>query len=160
MVEIREARIDDAEKKGYVHYKTWQETYTGLIDQEYMDKLTVEKCVDFARRYLYNTLLAVEDNEIVGFACYGKCRDEEKEDYGEIMALYILKSHQRKGIGKMLMGECQKKLPGCKKFCVWVLKSNINAIKFYEKQGFVFSGKEKEIVLGSPVKVIRMDKEV
>lgn len=100
MIVIREATIDDVDKKGYVHYQTWQETYTGIINQEYMDKMTVEKCIDIARKYPDNTLAAVMDNELIGFACYGQCRDEGMEDYGEIMAIYILQSQQRQGIGK------------------------------------------------------------
>ena len=28
--------------KGYVHWKSWQETYTGLIDQHYLNTRTLD----------------------------------------------------------------------------------------------------------------------
>jgi len=39
---------------------------------------------------------------------------------------------------------------------VWVLEGNERAIRFYERSGFQGDGKEKEIMLGSPRKEIRM----
>jgi len=35
----------DAEIKGkaYVHWKSWQEAYPGMVAQSYLDKLTLEK---------------------------------------------------------------------------------------------------------------------
>ena len=36
----------DAEIKGkaYVHWKSWQEAYSGIVDQRYLDSLTLDKC--------------------------------------------------------------------------------------------------------------------
>lgn len=42
---------------------------------------------------------------------------------------------------------------------VWVLKDNIRAIKFYEKCGFRFDGREEELTLGTPIVEVRMIKE-
>lgn len=43
-----EAEMDG---KGYVHWKSWQETYTGLIDQEYLtNHQTLEKSLLTAHR--------------------------------------------------------------------------------------------------------------
>jgi len=42
---------------------------------------------------------------------------------------------------------------------VWVLKDNIRAIKFYEKCGFRFDGREEELALGTPIVEVRMIKE-
>ena len=35
----------DAEIKGkaYVHWKSWQEAYSGIVDQRYLDSLTLDK---------------------------------------------------------------------------------------------------------------------
>jgi RimJ/RimL family protein N-acetyltransferase len=43
---------------------------------------------------------------------------------------------------------------------VWVLEGNERAIRFYERCGFQGDGKEKEIMLGSPRKEIRMILEI
>ena len=42
---------------------------------------------------------------------------------------------------------------------VWVLKDNIRAIKFYEKCGFRFDGREEELTLGTPIVEVRMIKD-
>lgn len=46
---------DEINGKGYVHYKSWHETYTGLVDTAYMDRLTLEKCTDNAHKWPDNT---------------------------------------------------------------------------------------------------------
>jgi ribosomal protein S18 acetylase RimI-like enzyme len=156
LIVIRTATIDDAEQKGRVHYKTWKETYTGLMNSTYLDNMNVEKCINIARKYPENTLVADINNEIVGFACYGQCRDNGMEEYGEIIAVYVLKDYQKQGIGKMLMEACIKKLNCYDKICLWVLNTNHNAISFYKKLGFQFNGDEKHEILVTPIIELRM----
>ncbi len=153
---IRDAELKDAEGKGYVHYISWQETYTGLMNQEYLDKMSVEKCVNIAKKYPENTLISEVDGTIVGFACYNKSRDTSFENYGEVIAIYVLKEYHKKGIGKMLMDACIKKLSRYKGIVLWVLDSNKNAIIFYEKYGFSFDGGKKEEILITPITELRM----
>ena len=155
---IRDYKIEDAEVKAYVHYKSWQETYTGLMNQEYLNKMSVEKCVDMAKKYdnPENTLIAEIDGKVAGFACYNKCRAIELENYGEIVAIYVLKEYHKKGIGKMLMDECLKRLSKYNGVVLWVLDNNKNTINFYKKYGFLFDGVKKEAVLVTPITELRM----
>jgi len=67
-----------------------------------------------------------------------------------------LKEYHKKGIGKMLMDACIKKLSGYKGIVIWVLDSNMNAINFYEKYGFTFDGCKKEEILITPITELRM----
>jgi len=39
---IRKATLDDSHQIGYVHYKSWLETYRGIVDDVYLDNLSVE----------------------------------------------------------------------------------------------------------------------
>jgi ribosomal protein S18 acetylase RimI-like enzyme len=153
---IRKATVDDAEGKGYVHYQSWIETYTGLFPDEVMQRLSLEKSIDNARKYPENTYVAVVDNNIVGFSCYLESRDEDLEDTGEIMAIYILKEYQGFGIGKKLMEVCYKELSQYSKLSLWVLGSNKKSVGFYERQGFVADGKTKML---HGKEVIRMVKD-
>ena len=59
----------DAEVRGkaYVHWKCWQETYPGLVSQEYLDKLTLAKCKELAFRWRDDLLVAKEGDRVVGF---------------------------------------------------------------------------------------------
>ena len=156
---VRDAKLNDAEGRGYVHYKSWQETYTGLINQEYLDKISIEKRIEAAKSNASNTVIAEVDGNIVGFACYHQCKFTGFEEYGEISAIYVLKKYHKNGIGKMLMDSCIKKLSSYKGVVLWVLDTNINAIDFYRKYGFSFDGGKKDQILITPITELRMVKE-
>ncbi len=111
-----------------------------------------------ARRFPENTLVARDGERVVGFACAGASRDAEGE--GEVYAIYVLEEYQRRGVGYALMREALALIEGCRVVCVWVLKDNHKAIRFYERVGFRPDGTEQEITLGTPVKVIRMTLEM
>ena len=56
--------------KAYVHYTAWEETYTGLLPPEYLAKRSLAMCEETARAFPENTLVALEDGRVVGFAAY------------------------------------------------------------------------------------------
>jgi ribosomal protein S18 acetylase RimI-like enzyme len=155
-VTIRKADINDAEGKGYVHYHSWNEAYTGLINQEYLDSRSLERCIEQAKEYPQNTYVAIVDDKIVGFSCYLEYRGDDLEDSGEINAIYLLKDYYGLGIGKKLMEACFKGLKQYSKIALWVLKSNSHAINFYEHLGFLKDDKEKEIKIGNNSKLIEV----
>lgn len=148
---------NDAEIKGkaYVHWKTWQEAYLGIVDQGYLDALTLEKCERNAYRWPESTLVAKDGERVIGFSAYGKYRDDELPDTGEIFAIYVLSEYYGQDIGRKLMQAGLERLD-FPKVAVWVLKENVRAIRFYEKCGFHFDGGEEEITLGSPITALRM----
>ena len=140
--------------KAYVHWKAWQDAYSGLIDQAYLDNLTIEKCTDIAFRWPDNLLIAKENDKVIGFVGYGICGDEPFT--GEIFSIYILKEYYDKKIGYALMCAALEKLSDYRKIYVWVLEGNRRAIKFYERCGFQFDGTKKQITLGTTNTEIRM----
>jgi ribosomal protein S18 acetylase RimI-like enzyme len=154
---IRKAAVEDAEGKGYVHYQSWIETYTGLFPDEVMARLSLEKNIQLAKDYPENTYVAIVDNKIIGFSCYLESRDDDLEDTGEIVAIYILKEYQGLGIGKQLMEVCYKELSKYSKLSLWVLGCNKKSIGFYERQGFIADEKAKML---HGKEVIRMIKGV
>lgn len=146
----------EIEGKGYVHYKSWLETYTGLIDQTYLDSMTVEKSVAIAYRWRDDDMFVAKDgDDVVGFVCYGKCRDEDLQGAGEIYAIYVLKEYYGTGVGKALMDAALGELD-CQRIAVWVLRGNARAIRFYRKCGFVFDGVSKPLKLGTENVELRM----
>lgn len=147
---------DEIRGKGHVHYKAWQEAYPGLIDQSYLDKMSEQKCEEIAYRWLDNILVAKDGDRVVGFAGYGKCRNDDLVDAGEVFAIYVLAEYYGKGVGKALMDEALNLLKGYKQVAVWVLEGNERAIRFYEKCGFRSDGKTETITLGTPVTELRM----
>ena len=134
----------DAEVKGkaYVHWKCWQETYPGLVSQEYLDKFTLEKSEEKAFQWRDNILVAKEGERVVGFAGYG-AHGPEDPDTGEVFALYVLPEFHGTGMGQRLMDAALDKLSAFPRLCLWAVKGNGRAIRFYEKNGFHLTGKEK-----------------
>ena len=150
---IRPLTPKDADGKGYVHWKSWQETYQGLVDAGYLSRLTPEKCQEIARRRPENTLVAVLDGRIVGFSCYGA---SDCPNCGEVIALYVLREAQGLGIGRRLMDAALSALEDSPTVFLWVLKGNRSAIGFYEHYGFRPEGTAREIRLGAPCTELRM----
>ena len=142
--------------KAYVHWKAWQDTYSGLIDQTYLDNLTIEKCTEMAFRWPDNLLVAKENDEVVGFVGYGAHRDDSLPETGEVFSLYILKEYYDKKIGYALMCAALEKLSEYRRIAVWVLEGNQRAIRFYERCGFQFDGTRKQVKLGTVNTEIRM----
>lgn len=138
---IREARIEDAYQKGFVHYTSWMETYDGLMPKEYLNRLKLETFIMIAEKYPENTLVVEVNGKIVGFAGYL----EDASDFAsikpasEIMALYVLKDYQKKGIGYKLIKEALNRLTK-NNIVLFVLEGNTKAINFYKKLGFNFTG--------------------
>ena len=148
----------DSEIKGkaYVHWKSWQEAYPGIVAQSYLDKLTLEKCESIAYKGLDNILVAKDDDQVVGFVGFGKYRNDELPSAGEVFSLYVLSAYYGRGIGYRLMQEALKRLTDYPQVAVWVLKDNQRAIHFYERCGYRFDGREETILLDTPVTEVRM----
>lgn len=156
MITIKKLETDDEIRgKGYVHYKAWQQAYTGLVDQSCLDKMSVEKCVEIAYKWPDNLLVAKDGECVVGFVGYGDCRNDDMKDAGEVFAIYVLAEYYGKGVGRALMDAALDLLPQ-DRVAVWVLQGNKRAIRFYEKCGFRSDGKSDTKILGSPITEIRM----
>lgn len=147
---------EDIDGKAYVHWKSWHETYSELVDMEYMKTITLEKCEKMAHQRTDNIIVAKDNDKVIGFVRYGVYREDTLPEYGEVYAIYVLRDYHDKKVGYALMNAAFEKLAEYKKIAVWVLKGNDRAIKFYERYGFRFDGTEKEIELGTPNTELRM----
>ena len=155
-IEIKKMESDEEIRgKAYVHWKSWQDAYKGIVAQDYLDGLTIEKCEDIAFKFPENTFIAKDEDKVVGFAAYGKYRNDELTDAGEIYAIYVLKDYYGTGVGQSLMQACLRKLD-YPMIALWVLNDNSRAISFYEKFGFQLDGREEEINLCGSIKEVRM----
>ena len=145
---------DEIRGKAYVHWKSWQESYRGMVDDGYLDRMTLAQTVERAFLWRDNIFVARDGERVVGFVGYGAARGEEGA--GEVFAIYVLEEYQHQGVGYALMRQALDELAGCRIVYVWLLKDNGKARRFYERVGFRADGAEKEITLGTPVKGIRM----
>ena len=132
---------EEIKGKAFVHWQVWHEAYSGLVSQEYLDTLTLDKCETIAFHWRDNLIVAMENNRVIGFVGYGD-RGDEAPDTGEIFALYVLSDYYGTGVGSNLMKAGLKQLAEYPEVCLWVLKENKRAIRFYEKCGFVPADEE------------------
>ena len=90
------------------------------------------------------TMLAESDGEVVGFASFGRCRDEDisQGTVGEVIAIYVHLAAWGRGVGTALLREALDRLQsdGFAEVSLWVIEGNRQAIEFYERFGFVRDG--------------------
>ena len=136
---------EDREGRALVHYTSWQETYTGLMDPRILEAQTLEHCRKAAKMSgPDNTLVALDrenNDRVAGFVCFSRRARQfvSVPDAGEIIALYVLKEYQGLGLGKMLLEAALNRLYR-PEAALLVLKGNERAIGFYEHMGFRFTG--------------------
>ena len=140
---IRKALPVDALGVAQVHVKSWQETYRGLISDEYLDNLSVEKREKMWRHWFeedredsVSLVAETSAEEIVGFVDGGNVRDDEVVFKGELYALYVLKTYQGRGLGRRLFEEFRRGMQAIGKtsFYLWVLAEN-PTLDFYRHLG-------------------------
>ncbi|WP_099246612.1 GNAT family N-acetyltransferase [Mycobacterium sp. shizuoka-1] len=159
MVEIREARGDDAMAVAGVHVRSWQAGYQGLVAQQYLDGLDAE---DRAKRFALDamdiggpyTLVAADGDTICGHVTIGRSRDDDLPDYGEVWALYVDPPLWQTGIGRALLtAACDRlRLAGRDRAFLWVLSTNTRARRFYERSGWTADGRHRvELIGGTPL---------
>ena len=112
--------------------------YKTLIQIEksiFKDPISVNELKSFEMNESH-VIWKIEKIKIIGFVCFFHVRDEI-----EIIKICIIKSHQRKNYGSILINEI-KKLK-IKKIFLEVSIENVNAINFYLKNGFQKIGVRK-----------------
>jgi L-amino acid N-acyltransferase YncA len=153
MMTIRSAVQDDAAAIARVHLESWKTTYPGIVPQAYIDGLEVENGIrNWQERLTQDgaplVFVAEEEAGIFGFAAGGRMMHPVEGFDGELGAIYLLASHQKRGAGAALVRRVASALRerGFQSMVVWVLKANPSR-RFYERMGGVLVG-EQEIEIG------------
>ena len=112
---IRKAKPEEAERIIDIGIEVWNTTYKDLIPQNIIDKLQSKDEERIERNKVnikerQNTFVAEVDGKIVGYNSFGKTRDENFGNAGEIYAGYILDDYQGLGLGRKMAIECMKEM--------------------------------------------------
>ncbi len=140
---IRQATPADIPSITRVHVDAWRTTYRGIVPDSYLADLTYE-----GKESLWTLILGTpadksfvyvaqdEAGQVVGFASSGPTRPNNPSYAGELYALYILESYQRRGIGRQLVTATADSLAriGMTSMLIWVFADN-SARGFYEALG-------------------------
>jgi GNAT superfamily N-acetyltransferase len=155
---IRRARPGDARAIAEVHVASWRSTYPGIVDQAYIDTLSVgERAANWERRLIDppnpapDILVAASAGSIVGFASGGPIRAPRAGFDAELYAIYLLKNAQGAGIGRALFRAWAQMAidRGFRAAIVRVLSAN-PACAFYERLGARFLESGELTIGGKP----------
>lgn len=155
-VHIRPAILEDAEALGNLRVMSWRRAYSGLIEQTYLENLSVENNVAQFKAQLSKTdqtqhLVAVINNQVSGWSC-STVQDRPSlaaPITGELNALYVLPNAWGESLGFKLWQGTLERLEhhGCSRVTAWVLEHNERAERFYERQGFKRQPEQKHTQL-------------
>ena len=156
---VRGARPEDAPALVRVHIESWRTTYTGIVSENAFDQLEREATARESRwaeriRQSADAFYIAEHDARgpVGFSSGGANRENSHDFPGELYAIYVLKSHQGKGVGRALVREVTRHLLsiGVTSMIVWVLEANPYR-RFYEKLGGLAARRRVVPVAGTPL---------
>lgn len=141
---------DDLFEISGIYEKSWKYAYKNIIPQSFLDSIPAGKWADRIGEDGVYSLVAAEGGFPVGTASFSRSRWQEYSDYGEIISIYFWPEYMGKGYGKYLLLKCVEELKGFgfSDILLWVLEENHRARKFYEKNGFGYSGKCRIDVIG------------
>ena len=138
---VRAAGVVDAEAIARVQRETWRTAYAGILPLDVITGLGERDAAAWQRRLVNSsgesaTWIAERAGQVIGFASCGPARGPIDGLDGEIYALYVLQSQQRRGVGRELVRACARHFVRHAIFglYLWVLKAN-RARLFYETLG-------------------------
>ena len=147
-MQIRPSQEADAHSISSIYIRTWRDTYLGLVPFGYLYSMSIDRL----KQGFINELkskevigyVAEDKGEVVGFVSGGYERQGDDIYNGEIYTLYVLKKHQRQGIGAELVSTLANKLNhfGIYSMLVWVLEHNPYR-RFYEKISGIYLRKKR-----------------
>lgn len=144
MIEIRPMRPTDyLLAVSNIYEQSWKCAYRGIIPDEYLDGIPSGQWANGLNVSGRHSLLLFDNDKLLGTSSYCKARMDDMEDYGEIVSIYLLPEAMHKGYGKKLMQTVISELKrmGYQKVYLWVLEKNISTRRFYERFGFMLSGR-------------------
>lgn len=139
-----------ASNASHIYALSWKKAYRDIVPQTYLDELSLERWTPFLQDSPYCGYILKADGEFIATSSISPARDEEMQGWGEIISIYVLPEHFYKGYGKKLLYFVLSDLnsKGFNKVYLWVLKNNLQAISFYERNGFVSNGDKSVITIG------------
>jgi ribosomal protein S18 acetylase RimI-like enzyme len=167
LVQIRRAVPADAAQIADLHVRSWQGAYRDQLPQDLLDSLDPAQRVprwtaslERASWPRAGTIVAEDARELLGFAHLCPARDDDQDStaVGEITSIYVLPGRWDQGIGRRLMTASLATLTeaGYESVVLWVLDSNVRAIRFYEATGWHADGAVKYDELGgAPIRELR-----
>ena len=148
---IRNATPQDATGISIVQAYTWGTAYKGLMPDSVLErritgtKANSDRLESIIESGRFKYVVAEYKGAVVGFASYGKSRDENYPHRGEIGALYVLKGFAGCGTGRALFDYSVTKLKqqGYTSMIINCLTGN-PSVEFYKHMGGIIAGQRTD----------------
>ena len=145
LYKIRKRKKEDTKSIANIVTVSWKETYKGIVPDYFFKELEnneeqrAKNAYDSFDITNNNQLVLEVEDKVVGFVSYGPAKENDFENCGEIIALYIIKQYKGKGFGKKLVDNAKKELKklGYNKMIIACLKGNPSN-EFYKHIGGVY----------------------
>ena len=153
-MKLREATAEDAGLISSIIAQSWRGTYQHFIDPIYLARLPEEYWLPSMRTWLSSGRMYVQiaeaDERALGCIIYGRGREEDHADWGEIVSLYLLPDAMGRGIGSELLTSAVYDLQadGYHRIYLWAIEENTRALRFYSRHGFVRTGERVNYRIG------------
>jgi GNAT superfamily N-acetyltransferase len=166
-ITIRLATLDDAEGIAAVHIAAWLGAYRGIIPDDHLDNLSVERHAAGWRRSLTDapprvtTLVALVAGRVRGFARFGSDRGDTCG--AELQVLNVDPDAWGGGVGGALLSAAEAALAadGFTAAVLWVLRDNPRARSVYERRGWTYDNAEQDLDFnGTAVREVRYAKSL
>ncbi len=162
MIKVREAvEADVLEIKQLLTY-TWSDTYGQYLPERIIKKVesTWEDLQQLKNQIEdENVTLTIAENYAHKIIAMITIIDKGDGDFA-LTRMYVHPNFQGQGVGELILNESLGNLHNVKKLIVDVEERNTRAIKFYKREGFIESIKNKIKIEDVDVEVIHMEKEI
>ena len=149
-IDLRVAGLEDIPAIVAVQARSWQASYRGLVDDEYLDNLPLLDWIESWRAHFFGAagetscVLAEAEGRVVGFASVGAPGEPAglQASTGELHTIYMDAAYQGLGLGRRLLDWALDNLRsrGYTSAVLWVLEGNQRGIRFYEAAGWTADG--------------------
>jgi GNAT superfamily N-acetyltransferase len=146
---VRHPSPDDAEELGETHASAWEEGYSALFDPDVLVELVSVRRSMWIRiladpEFDLESMLVAEDHgQIVGYSHFGP--NDEDEMQGEVYGFYAHPRVWGTGVSSEMMVAtlAQLRTRSLRPVIVWTHAGAERARRFYEKSGFVLTGRRR-----------------
>lgn len=156
---IRRAVLEDIPAIRLIATITWAQAYESMIPKEIQDEYiknnySEEELVERIKNS--EMIVATEDELIIGYANY-----QIEDGIVYLLAIYVLPTSQRSGVGSMLLNYlCKENKMKADKIIVEVEVGNDMAEQFYLSHGFVKGEFGYGEIMGHPLKTVNYESEL
>lgn len=162
-MQIRQAGTEDSASVARIQVDSYRTAYADILPAAYLSRFSYSEQEQDWRDLLSFALhdivyiAEMDSGEIVGYAMGRPDRNTIAPYDGELVALHVRGSHQRKGIGQRLIATIAEHLrqQGCTSLFLWVLAEN-PARSFYERLGGQLIGERETDLGGGDVRAVEV----